>query len=263
MTTCPQTTSSESARCATTGCSLSASLSAQARQELSHIARVRTFRAGETILAEAEEISFVGSVVFGVLRLQKTLHDGRQQIVGLLLPSDIFGRVFAPTSQVAVEAATDVTIRCYDRASFERLFSRFPELEHRMLVSIARELDAAHDWMTLLATLTVTERLATFLLMLRRGSSSGVRGGRASIVEVPISRRDLAAYLGTTVESISRSLQQTARSGVIRVLNSQRFEILDPGRLIALSNMDPEEFLRSSEDCVPSGRTRHDRSRST
>ncbi len=60
-----------------------------------------------------------------------------------MLPSDMFGRVFAQTSHVAIEAATDATVCCYNRASFEHLFTRFPELEHRMLAAISRELDAA------------------------------------------------------------------------------------------------------------------------
>lgn len=250
MNTHPHIASTGSTRCQTIGCALCDNLSAKAKQELSRIARFRTYSAGETILAEAGEIRFVGSVVSGVLRLQKTLHDGRQQIVGLLLPSDMFGRVFTHTSNVAIEAATDAMICCCDRVSFERLFLRFPELEHRMLVAMANELDRAQDWMTLLATQTVTERVATFLVRLHRETASRAVGARSSTVEVPICRRDLAAYLGTTVESISRSIQHTARSGIIRVLDPQRFEIIDLRQLIALSNYDQGDFRYSPTDCA-------------
>lgn len=235
------------ARCLALSCSICADLSAGAKQELSRLARIRTYSAGETVLAESEEIRFVGNVVSGVLRMQKTLHDGRQQIVGLLLPSDVLGRVFSQTSHVAIEAATDVTLCSYNRASFQALFARFPELEHRMLMAISHELDAAQDWMLLLATQTVTERIATFLLILRKKSAASARACGPSFVEVPISRRDMAAYLGTTVESISRSIQQMARSGVIRILDPQHFEIADPQRLVFLSGHDIEEFdLRAS-----------------
>ena len=238
----PEITPIGLARCAARECSLCHDLSTMAKQELSRIARIRSYRAGETILAESDEIGFVGNVVSGVLRMQKTLHDGRQQIVGLMLPSDVFGRVFVNTSHVAIEAATDVTVCCYNRASFEKLFLRFPELEHRMLAAISEELDAAQDWMLLLATKTVAERVATFLLIVRRKAMSGPPNRSASIVEIPISRRDMAAYLGTTVESISRSVQQISRSGVIRVIDPQRFEIIDPKRLIALSHYTFDEF---------------------
>ena len=230
------------AKCASLNCAVCADLGFEAKLELSRIARVRTYRPGETILAESEEIGFVGNVVTGVLRLQKTLNDGRQQIVGLMLPSDMFGRVFAQTSHVAIEAATDATVCCYNRSSFERLFTRFPELEHRMLTAVSRELDTAQDWMLLLATQSVPERLATFLLILRKRSLAQSIAVSPTRVEIPISRRDLAAYLGTTVESISRAVQQMARGGIIHIDGPQRFEIVDLQRLIALSNHDPEEF---------------------
>ena len=236
-----------SARCAALGCSLCQGLPLQAQLELSRIARVRTYRAGETILAESEDIGFVGNVVTGVLRLQKTLQDGRHKIVGLLFPADMFGRVFEHTSHVAIEAATDVTVCCYNRVRFEGLFSRFPELEHTVLRAISHELDAAQDWMLLLATQTVPERVATFLLILRKKANSGLSNRHAEVVEVPICRRDMAAYLGTTVESISRSIQQMARARIIRIIDPQRFEILDPHALIALSNHEPEEFDLSAD----------------
>lgn len=232
------------ARCSALECSVCADLSVATKQELSRLARTRIYRAGETVLAEAEEIGFVGNVVSGVLRMQKALHDGRQQVVGLLLPSDMFGRVFSQTSNVAIEAATDAILCCYNRARFESLFSRFPELEHRMLVSISHELDAAQDWMLLLATQSVTERVATFLLILRKKQVGTAISNNcaAPVVEVPIARKDMAAYLGTTVESISRSIQHMARSGIIRILDPHRFAIMDQRRLFVLSGQNPEEF---------------------
>lgn len=201
---------------------------------------------GETILAQAGRISFLGHVVSGVLRLQKTLRDGRQQIVACCSPA-MCSDGFSCLSHTAIEAATDVTICCYDRVIFESLLVRFPELEHRMLAAIARELDAAQNWMTLLAMHTVSGRVSTFMLLLQKQAlPASVHEGGITIVDIPICRRDMAAYLGTTVESISRSLQHMVRSGGIRVLSPQRFEIVDRGRLIALSNHDAQEFVLSS-----------------
>jgi CRP/FNR family transcriptional regulator, anaerobic regulatory protein len=232
-------------RCASIGCSICAGLSPSAKQELARLARTRSFCAGETILAEADEIGFVGHVIEGVLRMQKTLPDGRQQIVGLLLPGDMFGRVFADVSPVAIEAATQVTLCCYNRVRFEALFARFPELEHRILLAISHELDAAQDWLLLLATQSVTERVATFLLILRRRRASLVASSAAhegSFVEVPITRKDMAAYLGTTAESISRTIHTLARIRIISIIDPQRFEILDEARLVEQSGQGPEAF---------------------
>lgn len=231
-------------RCPARRCSTCTDISEPAKQELGRLARIRIYRAGETVIAEQDEIVFVGTVLSGVLRLQKTLHDGRQQIVGLLVPGDMVGRVFSSNSHVAIEAAADTTLCCYSRGNFEILLGRFPELEHRMLVAMSHELDAAQDWMLLLATQNVTERVATFLLLMRRASPSDlpVMTRISHVVEVPISRKDMAAYLGTTVESISRSIQQMVRSGVIRIIDPQHIEVVHASRLIDLSGHDPSEF---------------------
>lgn len=239
----PGTTVSPLSRCYGVKCTLCSCLSMGAREELARIARIRNFSSGDTVLAEAEEIGFIGHVLSGVLRMQKTFQDGRQQIVGLLMPGSSFGRVFSHTSHVAVEAATDVVLCCYRRQNFEALFARYPEIEHRMLESMTEEIDAAHDWMLMLATHTVTERMATFFLDLRRkgvGPDGGVPGAR--LIEVPISRRDFAAYLGTTVESVSRSIQHMARERLIRIVDSHRFELLDIDGLNHLSNGCDEDI---------------------
>jgi CRP/FNR family transcriptional regulator len=213
--------------------------------ELARIARTRTCREGETILAEMEESTFVGTVIAGILRMQKTLNDGRQQIVGLLLPSDMFGRIFAQRSHVSIEAATDATLCCYPRSGFEAIMRRHPELAERLMLAVLKDLWSAQDWMLLLATQTVTERVATFLLMLLRRRpapfSRGKAGGRTTIA-VPISRRDMAAYLGTTAESISRSVQEMARQGAIEIIDPRHFRLLDLGRLIGLSGRDGSDL---------------------
>src|SRR5688572_20347962 len=93
-------------RCSSLGCSACRGIDPAIKQELARLARIRRYTAGEIVVGEEEEIPFLGNVVSGVLRMQKTILDGRQQIVGLLLPSDMFGRVFSHISHVSIEAAT-------------------------------------------------------------------------------------------------------------------------------------------------------------
>lgn len=229
--------------CASLGCSACHGVASEIKRELQRLSRIKRYSAGEVIVGEQEEIPFVGNVVSGVLRMQMTMLDGRQQIVGLLMPSDMFGRVFASVSHVSIEAATPVTLCCYNRASFEGLLARFPELEHKLLISIQDELRAAQDCIILLGCQSVMERIATFLLIVRRRSPASSRSasGTADVVTVPISRRDMAAYLGTTVESISRSIQEMARDGVLRIIDPQHLEILDERRLLLLSGRGEAE----------------------
>lgn len=221
---------------------LPADLSVAAKQELLRLAKIRNYRAGETVLAEGGDIVFVGNVVSGVLRLQKSLHDGRQQIVGLLQPSDMFGRVFTQVSHVAIEAATNAKICCYNRSRFERLITNFPEIEHTLLRSMSKELDMAQDWMLLLATQSVTERIATFLLVFYKDIDVYQQGHAVGVVNVPICRRDMAGYLGTTVESLSRSIQKMARDQIIQIVTPQQFHVIDLHHLVSISIHDPDEF---------------------
>ncbi|UDL90750.1 Crp/Fnr family transcriptional regulator [Mesorhizobium sp. PAMC28654] len=225
--------------CAVRKNSLCGRVSADLQKELARISHPRTYRIGETVLAEMEATSFVGIVASGVLRMQKTLEDGRQQLVGLLFRSDFFGRVFAGLSDYAIEAASDVTLCCYERRAFERLTERFPQLEHQLMLSTLDELDAARNWMLLLGCQTIPERIANFLLMLcrRSGADEWTAGANLSI-HVPIGRRDMASYLGTTGETISRVIHEMSRKGIIKIRNAQDFDILNKRQLVRMSGRD-------------------------
>jgi CRP/FNR family transcriptional regulator len=208
---------------------------------LARIARtckLRNFSAGETIVEEGKETTIVGAVVTGVLKMVKSMTDGREQIVGLLTPSDMFGRVYAPQGGISIEAATDATLCTFERRAFEDLMREYPELERKVLVSVLDELDAARDWMLLLGCQTVQERIASFLLMLARRSKGHLAGLPVYRVQVPVGRKDMAAFLGTTTETISRTIQGMAKGGVIRIVNPLCFEIVSHEELVAMSGRE-------------------------
>lgn len=226
-------------RCAVRKTSLCSRVNVDLQRELARLSHHRTYRLGETVLAEMEATSFVGIVVSGVLRMQKSLEDGRQQLVGLLFRSDFFGRVFGGLSDYAIEAASDVILCCYERRAFERLTERFPELEHQLMLNTLDELDAARNWMLLLGCQTMPERVASFLLMLcRRGEPDEWVSGANLSIHLPISRRDMASYLGTTGETISRVIHEMSRRGIIKIRNAQDFEILNKRQLVRMSGRD-------------------------
>ncbi len=210
------------------------------------ICRLRTFAAGETILEEGRESTLVGTVASGVLKMSKTMADGRQQIVGLLMPPDMFGRVYAMQGNVCIEAATEAVLCTFERKAFEQLIGEYPELEHRILVSVLDELDAAREWMLLLGCQTVQERIATFILMLaRRGHTRASAPAGRYRVTVPVRRKDLAAFLGTTPETISRTIQNTARRGIIRIIDSRCFEVVQHDELVAMSGRENAAALEA------------------
>ncbi|WP_246476233.1 Crp/Fnr family transcriptional regulator [Roseibium litorale] len=216
--------------------------------ELDRYAQRRVLRAGETIVREGEYSFLVGTVVRGALRMQRTSRDGHQQIVGLLMAGDTFGRPFSETVPFAIEAASDTTLCCFNKGTLEHLLSRHPELEHRMFLSALNQLDMARDWMIILGGQSVAERIASFFLFLnhRQPSSTAVPSGSepSRYINVPISRRDIAAFLSTTVETISRTVHSMADKSILRILSPSRFEITDRRRLIDISGAGDLDFCK-------------------
>ncbi len=210
--------------------------------ELNRIARTRTFSAGSTIIASEDSMPFVGNVLSGVVKLTKVMADGRQQIVGLLFASDFVGRAFEDHWSYSAEAATDVEMCTFDRTAFERMLGKHPELEHQLLVSTLDELDAARDWMLLLGCKSAEEKVASFLMFVARRAANGGGCGEAlpeaGAFEMPVSRTDMAAYLGTTVETVSRQITRLKTANIIRLTDMHHFIVPDIHRLAVAAGVD-------------------------
>lgn len=199
--------------------------------ELRAMCRKRRFAADRTVVHDGEHPDDVGFVLSGVLRMQKTLSDGRQHIVGLLVEGDMFGHVFNGPLHFAIEAATDAEICAFRRSQFEELLMRSPDLERVVLLNVLNELDRARDWMIILSGQKVSGRLAGFLLvMCARFSAIDhllTRRRDGVDVKIPISRTDLAHLLGTRPESISRAFHALADAGDISILRPDFVRIHD------------------------------------
>lgn len=206
-----------------------ASLRAETRQELAAICRLRSFSAGEIVAHEGEEPDFVFCVFRGILRMQKTLGDGRQHIVGLLFEGDIFGGMGEEPLAVSIEAASDAEVCAFPRGPFKMLFLRSPDLGQGVLMNLRSELERARDWMAILAIPKVRGRLAGFLLALcsRFGGVSAIEapGHGPFEVKIPISRADQANLLGARPESISRAYHALADDGKIAIARPDLIEI--------------------------------------
>jgi CRP/FNR family transcriptional regulator len=202
-------------------------------RELSAICRLRTYAAEEVVAQEGDGCGYIGCVNDGFLRMQKTLADGRQQIVGLLVEGDMFGQAFATPQNFSIEAATGTEVWAFQRADFEALMLRAPDLERAVLLNILNELDRARDWMVIVSGQRVTGKLAGFLLVMcstfaeidhiLQRSSDGV----ALEINIPISRTDLAHLLGSRPESISRAFHALQEDGDIVILRPDRIRVRD------------------------------------
>lgn len=221
---------------------ISGSVGPETLYALERIASIREFSAGSTIIPAGDPAGIVGTVLSGIVKLTKILPDGRMQVVGLLFPSDFIGRAFSEAWPFSADAATDVRLCTFDRVEFDKLLMATPELEHQLLVATLDELDAARDWMLLLGCKTAEEKVASFLMFVSKrgdqlGSAHGASGGLREF-ELPISRSDMAAYLGTTVETISRQITRLKTKNIIRLTNTHHFVVPDMDRLAAAAGVD-------------------------
>jgi len=218
--------------------SVCAAASPDAVEQLNRISHMRTFSRGSIIQAQGETSDIVGNVVEGVVKLSNASINGNEHIVGLLFPSDFFGRLFSEESQFSYEAATDVTLCAMNKLAFERFLSDHPKVEHEMLKAKLDELDAVREWAAITNGHTTMQRVATLLYVFsRRSKNQHLESGAPSdfVVHMPLSRRDIADYLGTTPETLSRNIQTLARGKVIRIMNAKHFELLNVSELIRQS----------------------------
>jgi len=189
----------------------------------------KTYAAGDTIVWAEETLTHLGSVVSGVASLNRTLDDGRCQVVGLLLPSDFIGRPDRASVAHDVVAATDVTLCRFEKPVFEDLIRRSPALLRRLLTKTCDDLDAARDWMLLLGRKTAREKVAGFLSMLvqRAVQQNGHPAKDGVTLSIPLLRKDLANYIGLTVETTSRQFTQLKQDGVIDLTSQKDIHIPD------------------------------------
>ena len=173
--------------CAIRHKAICAALCAGEISALDRISRRRLVPAGQTILGEGEAHTIFANIVSGVVKLTKTLDDGRQHIIGLLFASDFLGRAFRRDNPYFAEAATDVELCVFPAAGFEKLLPDHPGLEHRLFQYTLTELDACQEWMLLLARKRAEERVASFLLMIAKRVPSVQCPARGKQSRVPFS----------------------------------------------------------------------------
>lgn len=214
--------------------------------KLSSSAWHRQYSAGQVIHAEGEKPASFCAVMTGVVKLSKSLPNGTQQIVGLLLAGDFLGRPFGAQSHASAVAATNVRLCWFPRAAVERLASESRDVERWLFNNVSDELEKAQDWIVLLGRMTAEQRVASFILHVasRNEVQNGEDGDGAKevLLELPLSRTEMADYLGLTLETVSRQIARLRQRGVIAVGASRSVIVRKPDALLAIveSALAPE-----------------------
>jgi len=117
---------------------------------LNRTGRRHSIKRGQVLIWEGDESLLVANVIEGVLKLSTSTADGREQIVGVVYPSDFIGRPFGRNTQHTVTALTDARLCSFTRSAFDGFARQHPDLEHKLLERTLSELDRARSWMLLL-----------------------------------------------------------------------------------------------------------------
>lgn len=202
--------------------------------------------AGQTLFREGDPATRVFTLTRGSLKLYKLLSDGRRHIVGFMHAGDFLGISIDDEHAFTAEMLEDAQLCSFSRGRFDSFLADHPSMEHELYRLAAHELGAAQQQLVLLGRKTATERLASFLILLAEQAEQRT-GKKAIIVDLPMSRADIADYLGLTKETISRVLSALRRDRFIRLRALNRVEILDRDRLQLLSELSSPSATMSED----------------
>jgi CRP/FNR family nitrogen fixation transcriptional regulator len=180
------------------------------------------------IYGEDEPAEYLYKVVSGAVRTYKILSDGRRQIVGFYLSGDIFGLEFADAHSLSAETIADAKILLIKRVALNALAGRNTAIARELFALVGQELQHVQERMLLLIK-SAQERVVSFLLEMAARAPGG------HCIDLPMSRQDIADYLGLAIETVSRTLTSLESCAAIEVPTSRRIVLRDRA---ALSRMN-------------------------
>ena len=186
------------------------------------------FSRNAEIYGENEPAEYLYKVISGTIRTYKVLNDGRRQIGFFYLPGDVFGLEVGNKHSFSAEAIADCKVLVIKRSSVIALAARETDVARQLWEMTATELRRVQDHIMLLIK-TAQERVAGFLLEM------AARAPGANEIELPMSRQDIADYLGLTIETVSRTLTQLENSAAIAVPTSRRIVLRNRAALTRMN----------------------------
>jgi len=195
----------------------------EALRALQQIGTKVRFARNTTIFNEGDDVAYTYKIVSGAVRLCKHTSNGRRQIADFLLAGDYFGFLQLGTYSFTAEAVSDVVVIAYPQRQIEQLSNTMPSMSRRLLTLLSQRLLGMQDHLVMLGRQAAKERVASFLLLLADRSEAD----EGEAFEVPMSRQDIADYLGLTIETVCRALSDLKRAHLIAIPNIHQIVISD------------------------------------
>jgi CRP/FNR family transcriptional regulator, nitrogen fixation regulation protein len=186
------------------------------------------FSRNAEVYGEDEPAEYLYQVISGAVRTYRMLDDGRRQVVAFYLPGDIFGVEAGDVHLSSAEAISESQVLVVKRGAVMARAEHERDLAKQLWTLTVRELQRVQQH-SLVLIKNAEERVAGFLLEMAGRSSSG------TAIELPMSRQDIADYLGLTIETVSRTFTQFVHSGLIALETSRRIQFRNRAALNRLN----------------------------
>ncbi|MCC3861628.1 cyclic nucleotide-binding domain-containing protein [Pseudemcibacter aquimaris] len=187
------------------------------------------------VCEEGDNAEFLYNIVDGCVRISKMLADGRRQIIGFLVPGDFFGLSSSNGYGYSAETITDVQLCRMPREKLFKKFAEFPALGNKVLDMTKIELHGAQNHMLLLGRKMAKEKLCSFILTMSEKTGQ-IDNMPEDQVYLPMSRSDIADYLGLTIETVSRQFTILVKDKLIALEDNIHVRILEKERLRQISS---------------------------
>ena len=225
-------TASHCAHCAVRPYSACGALEHDELEKLEALSRSNCYAQRQQLFAQDEDAHSVYNITSGSVRLYRLLPDGRRQVVGFAIPGDFLGLSLAERTVYGAEALTSVTVCRFDREQFSSFVDEHPQLLRRLYDLANHELSLAQEQMVLIGRRTAEERVICFLVGLRKRWAH--INNNSVTVPLPMTRQDIADFLGLTIETVSRAISKLARERALLVV-PDGVRLLDAARLEAVA----------------------------
>lgn len=229
--------------CATCGARAISVCNAIDGKDLDRLAAMATeliVEPGRTFIEEGDPAEHFFNVTGGTAKLFKLLPDGRRQITGFAGPGHFLGLAVSTAYAFSAEAVEPMRICRFSRTKLKAFLDDFPAMEKRLLEVASNELVAAQEQMLLLGRKTARERMASFLIGRAEQPTHclGHKPGVAETVLLPMTRGDIADYLGLTIETVSRTLTRLKNDGLIEIPTADRIVVRKHDALESIATGD-------------------------
>ena len=189
-------------------------------KDFSNVSFEKSFLNKQNIFLQNDQSDYLYNITEGNVKIYQLLDDGRIQIIGFLYPGDFFGAYRNNKYNYCAEAIGDLKTCVFNQKILDKYLDENPILAKELLNKTSFELTLAQDRLTVLGKLNAAERLVKFLLNISEQRNR--IGWKNNPISLPMTRQDVADYLGITIETVSRELTNLKTSNIIKIITSKQ-----------------------------------------